>query len=216
MARMIFLLRHAKSSWDDPSLPDHDRPLSKRGRKAAAAMREFLRSEKICPDLVWVSSARRTRETLEALRPFDHAPKAEVKPALYMASAQRMVELLRQAPEGARALLLIGHNPGLEELAVLLAGDGAADEPLVRRLREKFPTGALAEFNFDGPWRRLGPGAGKLTRFVAPRSQSKSFGDISPITPQMRRPFERLMGSASNLCDQRAALCHRGHKSQYV
>jgi phosphohistidine phosphatase len=171
MKKQLFLLRHAKSSWDDVSIPDHDRPLSKRGRKAAAAMRRLAQSEKIDPDLIWVSSAVRTLQTLEALQPWDQPPKVEVKETLYHAPAAKILELLRNIPESAGKVLLIGHNPGLQELALLLIGgdDAAAGDGLARRLADSYPTGALAQFELECSWSQIGEGSGKLTRFVTPR-----------------------------------------------
>ena len=168
MKKQLFLLRHAKSSWDDPSLADHDRPLSKRGRKAAAVIRQWLRQEGIGPDLVYVSGALRTRQTLAALEPGDKAPEVEVREDLYLASAPQMIALLGEAPKAARAILVIGHNPGLQELAVLLAGEDT-ENALAGRMAEAFPTGALAAFEIDGPWARIGAGAGKPVVFVKPR-----------------------------------------------
>jgi phosphohistidine phosphatase len=168
MKRRLLLLRHAKSSWDDPALADHDRPLSKRGRKAAALMRELVRSEKLNPDLVLVSSAKRTLETLAALTPWERPPDVVVDKALYHAEPPAIFGLLRDAPADARVLLVIGHNPGLQEFAILFADH--SDGPLVQSLEESFPTGALAEFDIDGPWAKIRTGAGKLTRFVTPRA----------------------------------------------
>jgi phosphohistidine phosphatase len=167
MERQLFLLRHAKSSWDDMSIPDHDRPLNNRGRKAAAAMHRLFQSAGICPDLVCVSSARRTMQTLAALEPWNRPPMVEVKEALYHAPGPKILELVRDIPSAARTVLLIGHNPGLHEFAMLLAGD--SDDALVRRLAEAYPTGALAQFEFSCLWSQVEMGSGKLTRFVAPR-----------------------------------------------
>jgi phosphohistidine phosphatase len=171
MEKQLFLLRHAKSSWKDLSLPDHDRPLNKRGRKAAAAIRRLVRSEGIDPGLICVSGALRTLQTLEALQPWDGQPEVEVTDALYLAPAQQILERLRKIPESTRAVLVIGHNPGLQELAVLLVGgdDHVAKDALPRRLADSFPTGALAEFALDCSWSRIGRGSGRLTRFVTPR-----------------------------------------------
>ncbi len=171
MEKQLFLLRHAKSSWDDLSLPDHDRPLSKRGRKAGAAVRRLVQSERISPDLIQVSSALRTLQTLEALQPWKKPPRVEVKEALYHASAPQILELLRDVPDQAVSVLLIGHNPGLQEFAILLAGGhgDAAEDALGRRLADAFPTGALAEFALDCSWSQIAEGSGKLTRFVTPR-----------------------------------------------
>jgi phosphohistidine phosphatase len=168
MKRQLFLLRHAKSSWDDLSIPDHDRPLNKRGRKAAAMMRRYIRSERIRPDLVWASSAKRALQTFEALEPWDRPPAVEIKPALYLAAAQKILELVRDIPASSRVALLIGHNPGLQEFALLLAG-GGDDDASVRRLAQNFPTGALAKFEIDGDWSQAHEGSGQLASLVTPR-----------------------------------------------
>jgi phosphohistidine phosphatase len=167
MPKQLFLLRHAKSSWDDPTLADHDRPLSKRGRKAGAALRRLFQSERINPDLVLISSALRTLQTLAALGAWEKTPKLEVAPSLYHAPAPQIIDLLRKIPDSAPAVLLIGHNPGLQDLALLLMGE--QEDAQARRLKESYPTGALAEFALDGPWLQIDQGSGRLTRFVTPR-----------------------------------------------
>jgi phosphohistidine phosphatase len=167
----LLLLRHAKSSWDDATLPDRDRPLTKRGRRAAAAMRDAMRDLGLTPDVVLVSPSRRTRETLAALEPWDDTPLVEQMGPLYLASAKQLLTILRGASETVRSLLLIGHNPGLHELAVTLAGTRAqaAGGELTARLAGGFPTAALAEFGIATPWRQLDAGGGQLVRFVRPR-----------------------------------------------
>jgi phosphohistidine phosphatase len=171
MKKQLFLLRHAKSSWKDLSLPDHDRPLNKRGRKAAAAMRRLFRSEGVNPDLICVSSAVRTMQTLEVLEPWDEQPEVKVENALYLATAPQILERLRAVPDSTRAVFVIGHNPGLQELAVLLISreEHLPEDALPRRVTESFPTGALAEFSLDCSWSRIGRGSGRLKRFVTPR-----------------------------------------------
>ena len=171
MTRQLFLLRYAKSSWEHPSTPDHERPLNERGRKAAAAMRQMMRSKGLVPDLVLVSNARRTLETLNAFRPWDKPPIIDATGALYLASATLMLELLREVNGSVRSVLLIGHNPGLQELAVLLAGahEKAAEGKRARLMAAAYPTGALAEFELSAPWSEIGEGSGRLTRFVTPR-----------------------------------------------
>ncbi|GGG41545.1 phosphoglycerate mutase [Caldovatus sediminis] len=172
--RQLLLLRHAKSCWDDPRLPDHARPLNARGRRGAAAMARTMRELGLAPEVVLVSSARRTLQTLEALAPLPDSPIVEPLDALYLATPQTLLATLRRVPETARSVLLIGHNPGLHELALALVGaagvaappPGAADA--VRRLTEAFPTGALAEFAIATPWRLLEPGGGRLVRFLVP------------------------------------------------
>jgi phosphohistidine phosphatase len=144
----------------DPSIADHERPLSKRGRKAAEAMRHVMRAEGLVPDLVLVSSAQRTMETLAALQPWDKPLLIDAKKELYLATADRV-----------RSFLLIGHNPGMQELTGLLIG--AHTKTGVRKfglnLAKAYPTCVLAEFALTGPWSEIGEGKGKLPRFVTPR-----------------------------------------------
>lgn len=166
--RQLLLLRHAKSSWDDPRLSDHSRPLNTRGRDAAAGMREAMRTLGLAPDVVLVSSARRTLQTLEVLLPFPDTPIIEPMDSLYLATAPQMLGVLNGVAETVRSLLLVGHNPGLHELAKLLIGS-ARDPADAARVAEKYPTGALAEFVVPGPWRTLGPGGARLVRFLCPR-----------------------------------------------
>jgi phosphohistidine phosphatase len=172
--RQLLLLRHAKSSWGDKALPDQDRPLSPRGRRAASAMRRAMRDLGLAPDLVLLSPSRRTRETLEALEPWDEAPLIEPVDGLYLAAAPQLLEVLRGAAETVRSVMLIGHNPGMHELAMLLVGPhGTAvrhgPDRAIERLTAGFPTGALAEFGIAGPWRQLAAGGGQLIRFLRPR-----------------------------------------------
>ena len=169
--RQLLLLRHAKSSWDDPLLPDHDRPLAPRGQADAAAMGAEMRAHGLDPDLVLVSTARRTRETLALLEPFDEAPVVDALEALYLASDQKILDLLRAVPETARSVLVIGHNPGLHNLALALLGPAAMArrDPAALRLANKFPTAALVEFAIATPWWGLEPGGGRLVRFLCPR-----------------------------------------------
>ena len=167
----LFVLRHAKSSWDDPALGDHDRPLAPRGRRAAKAMAGHLRRERIAPDLVLCSSARRTRETLDLIAPaLGDDVAVSVEADLYAASAGDLLERLRAVADDIESVMLIGHNPGLEQLALRLATSGD-DLPDMRR---KFPTGALATLSFAGGWRDLAPGSAELIDFVKPKQLTKS------------------------------------------
>ncbi|MBV9782293.1 MAG: histidine phosphatase family protein [Acidisphaera sp.] len=167
----LLLLRHAKSSWDEPKLADHARPLNPRGKRAAAAMRRAMRDLGLQPDVVLVSSARRSLQTLEALQPWDETPLVEPMDALYLATAPQLLQAVREVSETTRSVLLIGHNPGLHDLALLLAGSAGQSAPgtSLHRLAESFPTAALAEFTVTGPWRSLGEGGARLLRFLAPR-----------------------------------------------
>jgi phosphohistidine phosphatase len=158
----LYLLRHAKSSWDDPSLADHERPLAPRGQRAADLIGEHLRSAGIAPGVVLCSSAARARETLERV-----APDGEVRieDELYGASERELLERLHQLPAELDSAMLIGHNPALQELTLMLAAEG----PELRRVHRKFPTAALATLAFDGDWSGLRLDAARLVEFVRPR-----------------------------------------------
>ncbi|MFT8246431.1 SixA phosphatase family protein [Roseomonas sp. BN140053] len=164
--RQLLLLRHAKSSWDDPALSDHARPLNARGKRAAALLAATFRDLSLRPELVLVSSARRTLQTLEALGPLGGAPRIEATDDLYLATWTSLLDAVRRVPTEVRSLLLVAHNPGLHDLATALAGPAAATGS--RRLAEAYPTGALAEFTVEEPWNRLEPGAARLARFLVP------------------------------------------------
>jgi phosphohistidine phosphatase len=168
-ARTLLLLRHGKSSWSDPTLSDHDRPLAPRGERAAGLIAAHLRSEGIRPALVLCSSARRTRDTLAAVQPsLDETTEVRVEDGLYGAGATAIVALLRTVDAAVPSVMVIGHNPGLEDLALALAGDGA--ETAVRQLRTKFPTGALATLELrSSAWPELAFGDAFLLSVVLPR-----------------------------------------------
>jgi phosphohistidine phosphatase len=165
----LLLLRHAKSSWDTASVPDRDRPLNARGRRAAMTMRRAMRDLGLSPDLILVSSARRTIETMDALEPWDDTPLIEEMDDLYLANETRLLTALRDVSETVRSVLLIAHNPGMHDLAVALTDPRVSSEKLVQGLCEGFPTGALAEFSVTGPWSRLNTGGLRLMRFLTPR-----------------------------------------------
>jgi phosphohistidine phosphatase len=164
----IDLLRHAKSSWSDPSLADLERPLSPRGVKASARLREHLGRSRVAPDLVLCSPAVRTVETLDRVR--DGLPadtRIEIEDDLYGAGADSLLARLRRLPDALGSLMLIGHNPGIEDLALGLVGDG--DASVLERMRRKYPTGGLATLSFDGAWSELGPATARLEAFVIPK-----------------------------------------------
>jgi phosphohistidine phosphatase len=165
----LYLLRHAKSSWDDTSLADHDRPLAARGRRAAALVAAYVRDEGIRPALVLCSSARRARETFDpVMAAIGGVVDVRVEDGLYGAGADELFARLREVGEGVAPVLLVGHNPGLQDLAAGLAGDG--EEEAMARLLAKFPTGALA--TLDAPattWSGLDWGTAYLAGLVVPR-----------------------------------------------
>ena len=152
-------------------MPDRDRPLNPRGRRSAAVMRQAMRDLGLVPDVVLVSTARRTIETLEALEPWDDMPLVEPMDSLYLANPLQLIAALHGVAETVRSVLLIGHNPGMHDLALSLVGPqaiksgGSAERALVAG----FPTGALAEFVIAGSWWDLREGSGRLVRFLTPR-----------------------------------------------
>ena len=164
----LFLLRHAKSSWSEPGLADRERPLAKRGRRAVGLLSAHLRNAALAPDLVLCSSATRARETLAGVR--DGLPAqiaVEVEDGLYAADARTLLDRLRGLPEEVGSVMLVGHNPGLEDLASDLVGDG--DPEARASMAIKYPTGALATLAIDPAWRDLAPGRARLEAFVVPR-----------------------------------------------
>jgi phosphohistidine phosphatase len=164
--RELHLLRHAKSSWDDPQLPDDRRPLTKRGRRAAKAMGRHLRDQRIDPRLILCSPAVRARETLERIEPMLGGRIVRVEAALYGADVRTLLKEIGTVPDAVASLLVIGHNPGLQDLALQLA----RPSPAVRDLETKFPTAALATLAVgDQGWPALQPHAADLVRFVRPR-----------------------------------------------
>lgn len=164
--RRLLLLRHAKSSWSDPGTRDHDRPLNERGRHAADAMGEHLRAEGLVPDRVLCSSARRTCETVARLALPD-STEMTIEADLYLANPETVLDLVHRVDDAVATLLVVGHNPTTHEVALHLAGGG--DHDTLRRLGEKYPTGALAVLTSEGPWSAIGPGTTRLDRFVVPR-----------------------------------------------
>jgi phosphohistidine phosphatase len=156
--KRLVLVRHAKSSWSDPDLTDHDRPLNARGRDAATTVGRHLRESGLRPDLVLCSSATRARQTLERLQ-FDDAAVL-IEDQLYGSSATALLARVRAVPGDVQTLVVIAHNPGIEDLARLL-GDHYVP---------KFPTAAVADLEFAiDSWAQAAPGRGRVRAFVLPR-----------------------------------------------
>ncbi len=165
----LMLLRHAKSDWSDLTLADFDRPLNKRGRRAAPLIGRYLRKQDLLPDLVLCSGARRARQTWDLVSA-ELRSEAPVKflRSLYLAPPSRLLATLQRQPEEVERLMMIGHNPGMENLAAHLAGAGSAK--LRARMQEKFPTATLAVFGFTArTWGAVAAGGGELQRFVVAR-----------------------------------------------
>jgi phosphohistidine phosphatase len=167
--KTLLLLRHAKSSRKDASLADHDRPLSKRGVKNASRMGTYLRDEGLFPDRVLCSSATRAVETWEsASNQLGRAVPTTQLRALYTADDEALLQTVRGGAPEDSVVLLVGHNPALEELAESLVGSG--DPAAVEAIHRKFPTGSLAVIRFDTEnWAEIAPESGELERFVRPQ-----------------------------------------------
>ena len=166
--KQLLLLRHAKSAWPD-GVEDHDRPLGERGRRDAPRMGAYIAAAHQ-PDFALVSSARRTRDTWSLVAAELKSPcPALTAPSIYEATPAAILAAIHAAPEESEKLLVIGHNPGFEELAALLAsGD---DTEVMKRLKAKYPTAGLAVIDFDiNRWADVTAGAGRLTAFVTPKT----------------------------------------------
>ena len=163
----LLLMRHAKAERAKDDQSDHGRALAESGIAAAKRIRRKLKVLSIEPDVVLVSSARRTRETLACILNAHMAPRVDVLDSLYMAPASRVIKLLHELRETANSVLVIGHNPGIGELAAQLA-TADAESQSARRLTEGFPTARVADFLVLTPWRQLHPNGVRLQRLIDP------------------------------------------------
>jgi phosphohistidine phosphatase len=175
--RTLVLFRHAKSAW--PDVPDHERPLADRGIRAAPVMGRWLRDAGLVPGLVLCSTARRARETWQyAQAGLAATPPVSFEDRIYGEDATGLLALIREVPPATGTLLLIGHNPSIEDLALMLvpqgpaggaAGPEAASAGDLERMRAKFPTAAIAVLQPAGTWHALAKGRARLSAFVTPR-----------------------------------------------
>lgn len=166
MKRLV-VLRHAKSDWP-VGVADRDRPLGRRGQRDAPAAGRWIAEHVGVPDVVWCSPARRTKETWELLAAqLGGSPPVEFDERIYEASVSDLVEVLRETAKGSSSVLLVGHNPGVQELVLALAGGQRSE---VQMLAEtKFPTSGVALLDVNGPWRELAAGSARLADFAVPR-----------------------------------------------
>ncbi|WP_413206476.1 SixA phosphatase family protein [Rhodospirillum sp. A1_3_36] len=167
MKRLLFL-RHAKSDWGDPGLDDFERPLAHRGIRACALIADHLARASVAPDLVLCSAARRTRETLDLVKTSLTNAPVLFEREIYVFEHRPLLARLRRLEASANTVMVIGHNPALEELSLSLAGPDSDAEALAA-IGQKFPTGALVDLTFDGPWSTLAPGEARLSGFTRPR-----------------------------------------------
>ena len=169
--RHLLVLRHAKSEWGPHGLPDHERPLAARGTRAAPQIAAWIDEQGYRPDLVLCSTAVRTRQTLELLGSAVEESTVEIEHDLYLAGWPQLLDRLRQLGTRFERVLLVGHNPGLQQLVCALARQGSTRE----RAERKFPTAALAVLALPcASWNELSPGNGELVDFVVPADLERS------------------------------------------
>lgn len=167
--KSLLLLRHAKSSWKDPERPDHDRPLNQRGKRDAPRMGAFLAAQRLVPDLILTSTARRARKTAKhAARRCGYPQRPRRMASLYLADAGELIDVLQTVPGKVARVLLVGHNPGLEELIEQLTGSA-----------ERLSTGALAQIELPiATWSDLTPETrGTLIGLWRPRELPEEIGE---------------------------------------
>lgn len=171
----LYLLRHAKAVPQEEESADRSRPLEKRGRRAAAAVAEWVAEHRLAPALVLCSPSLRTRQTLDIIAPsFKRRPEILFEDELYLASARQLLARLRRVPDDVKDVMLVGHNPGFHELSILLSDVTAG--PLINRLGG-FPTGALAIFRVEVPWAALERRRAELIEVVAPKALMRGSDD---------------------------------------
>lgn len=168
MRRQLLLVRHVKSAWDDASIADHDRPLSRRGAKALTRLRDHMRQIDRPPELVLCSTARRTVDTFEGMRTvLPHDARVEMERAIYDASGDTLLSRLQFIGDDIGCAMVIGHNPAVQDVALSLVGAG--DPDMRAQLSAKLPTGAAVTLSFDGAWGDLRAGTARLDDVFMPR-----------------------------------------------
>ncbi|MGZ8285585.1 MAG: SixA phosphatase family protein [Allosphingosinicella sp.] len=173
--KILTLLRHAKSGWDDPVSRDFDRPLNPRGRRAARTVALEMKAQGLVFDLVLASPARRVTETLEEVESAYGPLRPNYDQRLYLASTVTLLEIVRAAPDAAKRLLLVGHNPGLEEIALRLTRRD--DGGLRGEVEVKYPTGTVTEIALPVEhWADVKDGTGRIERFIRPRDLDPELG----------------------------------------
>jgi phosphohistidine phosphatase len=164
--KRLYLLRHAKSSWDDPSVADHERPLAPRGRKAVRRLERWVAEHDVRPELVICSTATRAQQTIAGLLAPLGSPPLQLDERVYHASGAALLDRIRELGDGVGDVLLVGHNPGLADLCLQLSLPGELRD----RVAAKLPTGAMTTLETDVEhWSDLAPGAARLTELALPR-----------------------------------------------
>ena len=173
--KTLTLLRHATSGCDDPVARDFDRPLNAKGKRAAAMVGRHMRSLGLAFDHAIASPAVRVSETLEQIESgYGRTIAPTLDRRVYLASAATLLDVVHGFPAEAESALLVGHNPGLEDLVLMLVADGA--DPLRDAVEDKYPTASIAELQFEGDWASIATGTARLTRFIRPRDLDPTLG----------------------------------------
>ncbi len=166
--KRISLLRHAEAADRSPAITDRERPLTKKGREDSRLMGGFIAKSRYLPDLALCSPSTRTRETLEEVcTRLEEAPETMFEAAIYEATEEDILEAVRALPDDFDHVLVVGHNPGFHALGVRLADPAASDARALERIANKFPKGALADYELEiGSWRETAFGCGRLVTFT--------------------------------------------------
>jgi phosphohistidine phosphatase len=173
MSKTLLVLRHAKSSWADNTLDDHDRPLQKKGERRAAKQREYMKEQGLKADLVLCSTALRARQTYDIVAPALGDPEVRYEAGIYHAEPQDIVDMLNRVDDSHENVMIVGHDPTLQMLVALLAMTATGDA--LDRIKRKFPTAGLAILSFGhAAWPSVGRGVGHLESFHVP-------GDDEPV-----------------------------------
>ncbi len=171
--KVLYLLRHAKSDWDNPNLDDFDRPLNARGIKASKRLGSMFKAEKIRPDHVFCSPARRTRQTLDLLSKAGGVKcPVTFEERLYAADTGQLLDVISRASDHDESVMIVAHNPGIEMLAQILADPSSEQQGhrAMQKLMLKYPTGGFATLELDiDRWRDIEEGRGRLVSFIVPR-----------------------------------------------
>ena len=171
MTKSLCVMRHAKSSWKDLSVPDFERPLARRGKRAARSMGHWLTRARPLPELILCSTATRAVQTCQLItEPLGSSIKVHFEDGLYGASGTALLMRLRALPDKVKSVLLIGHNPGVQDLLIELASE---DDPArLDEVRAGFPTCAVATLRVSGHWSELGPSSACVKDLVMPSTLS--------------------------------------------
>ncbi|MFN3747321.1 MAG: SixA phosphatase family protein [Sphingorhabdus sp.] len=177
MTKTLYLLRHAKSGWDDPVARDFDRPLNKRGEKAARTIGQWMAANGVTFEQVIASPAVRVIDTLDGVwAGYGRKMEPTWDRRVYLASSATLLDVLREVSDDHDSVMMVGHNPGMEDVVIDLVPDDGSS-PLREEVEVKYPTAALAQLEIDiGSWGDIGKPVAHLKRFVRPRDLDPSLG----------------------------------------